>query len=168
MKKIIIPFIIITLVIGVMMLKKENKEVSAEVSNEKELPAVSVPTTTQVSPTEEKPSAVKEELNDYLKELPTMGELKNLSEEEVHHTPAMIKEGGAILGKIHAEAEKNPERREDTLNFFKECAEDEDVVTTLRAVCWNKVMTLVSEWQIFLPLSDANVSEEVKSLASQL
>lgn len=112
--------------------------------------------------------SIKEELAERLKELPTMGELKNLSEEEVHHTPALIREGGAILGKIHAAAETNPERRPDTLIFFKECAEDEEVATSLRAVCWNKVMTLIPEWQIFLSISDAKVSDEVKNLASQL
>ena len=168
MKKIIIPSIIIILVIGVMMIKKENKKTPAEVIAETEISETSVPEVKVETPVQEKNSELKEELNEYLKELPTMGELKNLSEEEVHHTPTMIKDGGAILGKIHAAAEKNPERREDTLKFFKECAEDEEVVTALRAVCWNKVMTLIPEWQIFLSISDAQVSEEVKSLASQL
>lgn len=114
------------------------------------------------------PNSIKEELDESLKDLPTMGELSNLSEEEVHHTPSMIRDGGAILGKIHAKAESDPERRPDTLAFFKECAEDEEVVTALRAVCWNKVMTLIPEWEIFLPISDAKVSDEVKNLASQL
>lgn len=112
--------------------------------------------------------SIKEELDNSLKDLPTMGEISNLSEEEVHHTPSMIRDGGAILGKIHAKAESDPARRPETLSFFKECAEDEEVVPALRAVCWNKVMTLIPEWKIFLPISDAKVSDEVKNLASQL
>lgn len=168
MKKIVFILLIIALVFGAMIMKKDNQqEVVGNLETEISL------TKSQELKAEESEEkvisvSIKEELDERLKELPTMGELKNLSEEEVHHTPAMIREGGAILGKIHAEAEENPERRPDTLAFFKECAEDEEVVTSLRAVCWNKVMTLIPQWQIFLPIADAKVSDEVKNLASQL
>ena len=167
MKKIVFILLIIALIFGAMIMKKENQQ---EVRNQETKTSLTKPQELKAEESAEKAISVsiKEELDERLKGLPTMGELKNLSEEEVHHTPAMIREGGAILGKIHTEAEENPERRPDTLEFFKECAEDEDVVTSLRAVCWNKVMTLIPQWQIFLPIADAKVSDEVKNLASQL
>ncbi len=169
MKKIVFILVItIALILGAMMIKKNSsQEVVKDQASETSL---AVSDENKIIESEDKMASlsIKEELDERLKELPTMGELKNLSEEEAHHTPVVIREGGAILGKIHAEANENPERRPDTLAFFKDCAEDEEVVTALRAVCWNKVMTLIPEWQIFLSISDAKVSDEVKNLASQL
>lgn len=111
---------------------------------------------------------LKSELANSMKELPTLDDLKNLSFEEVHHTPEMISEGGALIGELIDQAEKDPTRREETVKFLKGCAEEESVVPQLRALCWNKTLNQISEWKVFVPVTDANVPEDIKALGSQL
>lgn len=104
----------------------------------------------------------------YFKSLPIIDDLKNLSEEEVHHTPEIIKDGGELIGRIHEEAEKDSTKRIDAMSFFKKCVEDQQIVTAIRAVCLNKIYKLVPVWQIPVPLSDSEISKEVLELALKI
>lgn len=100
----------------------------------------------------------------YIKSLPTAEDLQNLTPEEVHHTPEIIKEGGELVGRIYDEAENDLTKRADAMNFFKKCAEDEYIVTAIRAVCLNRVYKLMPEWKIPVPLSDS-IPEDVVELS---
>lgn len=100
------------------------------------------------------------------KSLPTMGDLQNLTFDEVHHTPEIIKNGGEIIGKIQDEAEIDSSKRVDAMSFFKRCTQDNQLATAIRAVCLNKIYKLVPAWKIPAPLS--NVSDEVSDLALKL
>lgn len=118
-------------------------------------------------------SDLKVELSDYqskldrdLKSLPTMDDLQNLTFDEVHHTPEIIKNGGELIGKIQDEAEMDSSKRVDAMSFFKKCTEDAQIAVAIRAVCLNKVYKLVPVWKIPAPLS--NVSDEVSDLALKL
>ncbi|WP_408097740.1 hypothetical protein ACJVC5_02170 [Peredibacter sp. HCB2-198] len=122
----------------------------------------------KVAPTTEKPSADPKELSVTMTELPSLRDLEGLTDEEVHHTPDFIVEGGMKIGQLIEEADANPAKREETLKFMKSCAENDDLVPAIRAVCWKKTLTQITNWEIFLPISDAKVSDEVKNLASQL
>lgn len=117
----------------------------------------------------------KIELSDYqskldrdLKSLPIIDDLQNLTADEVHHTPEIIKNGGELIGKIHDEAELDPAKRVDAMNFFKNCTEDKQIATAIRAVCLNKVYKLVPIWKIPVPLSEADIPAEVSDLALKL
>lgn len=81
-----------------------------------------------------------------------MDDLKNLYEEEVHHAPEIIIDGGELIGSIHEEAENDHNKRIDALSFFKKCVEDQHIVTAIRAVSLNKIYKLVPIWQI--PVQD--------------
>ncbi len=102
------------------------------------------------------------------KSLPTIDDLKNLTEEEVHFTPEAVKEAGGVIGRIQDEAENDSSKRIPAMNFFKNCAEDQELVPAVRAVCLNKTLKLIPIWQIPMPLSDELISHEISDLASKL
>lgn len=102
------------------------------------------------------------------KSLATVDDLKNLTANEVHHTPEILKNGGELIGRIHDEAQSEPAKRVDALNFFKRCTEDSQIATAIRAVCLSKVYKLIPEWKLPVPLSEEKISREVSELAMKL
>lgn len=100
--------------------------------------------------------------------LPTVNDLGRLTEEEVHHTPEIVLQGGKIIHETLEEAENHPERREETLAFFFGCSSNQDLAPAIRAMCWNKAVKAVSRWDIFVPISEYNVPNEIKLLAEKI
>ena len=113
-------------------------------------------------------TAFQDELDRHFKDLPTLGDLKNLTAEEAHHTPEVILEAGGLIGKVFDEAQKDPQKRSDAMVFFKKCAVDQEIVTAIRAVCLNKILNQVPEWGIPMTVTDAEISKEVFELAMKL
>lgn len=113
------------------------------------------------------PVDVENQFEHYLKQLPTIADLQNLTDEDLHYTPEVIREGGELIGRIHQEAADDPSKRQDALVFFKQCAEDTGVAVPIRAVCLNKVYKLMPEWKIPVTLPK-DISEEVHDLAMRL
>jgi hypothetical protein len=100
--------------------------------------------------------------------LPTLDDMKELSPEEVHHTPEAVLESAREIGNMIENAEKNPELREKTVKFLLECSEADNVVASIRAVCWKNTMNGVTNWKVFVPVSSAKVPDNIKDLANQL
>lgn len=100
--------------------------------------------------------------------LPTLNDLGRLTEEEVHHTPEIVIQGGKIIHETLEEAENNPERREETLAFFFDCSSNQELAPAIRAMCWNRAVKAVSRWDIFIPISEYNVPNEIKLLAEKI
>ena len=115
-----------------------------------------------------KEAKLKEELVEAMAKLPTINDIQNLDHDEVHFTPAKVNEGGAVIGQLLEAAENDPSRREETLSFFKACAENSSLVEAIRAVCWKTTLSRIPKWEIFLPVSDADVPESIKDLAGEL
>lgn len=110
----------------------------------------------------------QDSLDQKFKTLATVDDLQQLTEEDVHYTPEVIKDAGGVIGQIHDEAEQDPAKRVPVMHFFKKCAEDPDLVPAIRAVCLNKIYTLIPTWKIPVPISDELISSEVSDLASKL
>lgn len=176
MKKQQLLFIVIitALIIGVVMVQKKDKSVSLPEESEmvhkhhegeKTVPATVSPVAAKVV---EEGRVEEDGFSQTMKALPTLADLNDLSSEEVHHTPAVIKEGGLLIGKLHEAAEKEPELREPTLKFFKSCAENEELLPAIRALCWKRTLAQMVEWKIFLEISDAKVSDEIQGLATKI
>lgn len=108
------------------------------------------------------------ELSLKMSDLPNLADVENLSEEDVHETPEIIIRGGMRIGELIEAAQNDPSKREATLLFLKGCAESDDLVPAIRALCWKKVLSHTPRWNIFIPLSDANVPEEIKNLSSEI
>lgn len=108
------------------------------------------------------------QFNQYLNALPTAEDFKTLTFEEVHHTPEIIKDGGAIVGRVHNEAQVDSSKRVSAMNFFKSCAEDEQVALAIRAVCLKKIYRLIPEWKLPVILTEEKISKDVTDLAMKL
>ncbi len=168
--------IIITLTIGVMIFINDRSATETKVEEDVETVKVNqnkeiltkVETEPEITPEEVKTNKLEEELSEKMKALPKVSDLKDLADEEVHHTPMMVKEGGILIGRMHEAAQVNPKRREETLKFFKSCAENDELLPAIRALCWKRTTSQIIEWKIFLPISDAQVSEEIKALATKI
>lgn len=175
-KKKLSILIIIALLIGAVMILKQKSsptstvtEIETESDKHTEHDHDSHETHTEQEPTLTQPeSSAPVELSVAMKQLPTMKDMEGLTEEEVHHTPDAVVEGGMLIGSLLEEAEKNPAKREETLKFFKSCAENSELMPAIRAVCWKRTLDQIPEWKIFLPISDADVPEDIKSLSSKI
>lgn len=171
----LIFLIVAILIIGVAIFQKEQviSPEAPEVTSETK-PVKKEATHAEVKSFEvvEEPDAMSGELaKEYvetMEALPTVDEIRKLTEEEVHHSPVAVKEGGLLIGELHEAAQKDPARREDTLKFFKGCAENSELLPAIRAVCWKKTLSQIVEWKIFLPVADAEVPEDIKDLAMRL
>lgn len=169
--------IIITLILGVMIFIIDRPSIDTAVEEDvqtvrpnqnKEIPT-KTETEPEITPEEAvKTNELEEELFKKMKALPKVSDLKDLTDEEVHHTPMMVKEGGILIGRLHEAAQVNPKRREETLKFFKSCAENDELLPAVRALCWKRTTSQIIEWKIFLPISDALVSEDIKALATKI
>src|SRR5690554_3022218 len=51
-----------------------------------------------------------EEFESQLKMLPNLEDLSKLTDEEAHHAPEIIKDAGERIGRIHQEAQDDPEK----------------------------------------------------------
>lgn len=100
--------------------------------------------------------------------LPTIENLKALPEEQLHHTPEIILNGGALIGRIEDQAQQNPSARKEAMRFFKECAEAQNIALPLRAVCLRKIHKLIPDWEIPVLLSNEKISPEVLELSKEL
>ncbi|EQC48685.1 hypothetical protein M899_1007 [Bacteriovorax sp. BSW11_IV] len=110
----------------------------------------------------------EDNLNTELVSLPRVSDLKNLNEHEIHHTPEIILKGASVVGRIHNNAEQLPSKRHEAMLFFKNCLEDENIAIAIRAVCLNKVYTLIPKWRIPILIEEDKISLELKELAKEL
>lgn len=171
----LIVLIVAILIIGVAIFQKDQVLApdTAEVTTEtkpvkKAVTQVEVKSPETTNEAEAVPDTLAKEYEETMEALPTVDDIRKLSEEEVHHSPVAVKEGGLLIGEIHEAAQKDPARREETLKFFKSCAENSELLPAIRAVCWKKTLSQIVEWKIFLPIADADVPEEIKALAMRL
>lgn len=100
--------------------------------------------------------------------LPTIESLQSLSEEEVHHTPQAIRDGAAVIGTMLENAEKNPELREKTVQFLFECAQNDSLVNSIRAICWKNTTDQLKTWKVFVPVSEAKIPDRVMEISNSL
>ncbi|ATH07120.1 hypothetical protein BIY24_03955 [Halobacteriovorax marinus] len=103
-----------------------------------------------------------------LQELPTFSEIQNLSNEDVHHTPDLVKRAGVVIGEVHQSAQVRPVLRPSALKFFTQCAEDDETIHSIRALCLKKVISLIAEWKLSSPISLSKIPPRVFALASKI
>lgn len=103
-----------------------------------------------------------------LNTLPTVQALQELPEKDVHHTPQILREASEKIADAISRAEASPKLRPEALRFLKGCAETQDSAPSIRALCWNKLLQNIPRWKVFIPISDADVPQDIKDLASRL
>lgn len=110
----------------------------------------------------------KSELQEILNTLPTIEALQNLPEKEVHHIPRLVRESGEKIASAIAKADANPQLQQEAMNFLVGCAETADSSPSIRALCWKKIVQNIPRWKIFVPLTETDVPQDIKDLASKL
>lgn len=101
-------------------------------------------------------------------DLPTMKDMQDLTEEELHSTPIVVTKAGESIGLLIEDADKNPEKQEATLKLLLSCSENKDVVPAIRALCWKKTLVQMPVWNKPVPLSEYDVPLEIKLLGEKL
>lgn len=168
-KHISIVIVLIALLIGAMIFLRQTPDIDVS-TPESESPSEVKPVVESrpgeiiAAPKDDEEGSAPMDLDS----LPTLDDMKDLSADEVHHTPEVVLESAREIGKMIDAAEKNPELREKTVKFLLECAESADVVASIRAVCWKNTMNGVTNWKVFVPMSEAKVPDNIKNLANQL
>lgn len=74
--------------------------------------------------------------------LPKRAQVKNLSPQEVHGRPEILKAAAVDLGEIAQRLERDPSLRPAALEFYKDCALDGEVFRSIRALCFNRAQLL--------------------------
>jgi len=96
--------------------------------------------------------------------LPTISSLKLSKDGDFHHVPINVIESSEVFGEIADKIKTNPSLIKEALRFYGACALNEQVVTSIRAVCarnlkdWaRKTNTDIS--RVILPENIERVSE---------
>ena len=74
--------------------------------------------------------------------IPTSADIQKLSSEDVHMTPKAIVEAAVEIGRVAEMIEAHPELSSQGLAFYRECAEKESAVESIRATCLSDFTTL--------------------------
>jgi hypothetical protein len=109
-----------------------------------------------------------EDLKDTLIQFPTSYDLQNLSEEEKHGTPESVKDGAVRLATVVEAADQEPWKREETMSFLQTCAQDDHLATTIRALCYSDVLKKITDWDVFVEVSEMKVPTGIQNLAMSI
>lgn len=69
------------------------------------------------------------------KTLPNLESARGLKDEEVHRNPKLVMDAGLRLGSIKKQIKLNSEFEEEGMKFYDKCAQKEDGLTPVRALC---------------------------------
>jgi len=100
-----------------------------------------------------------------LRSLPNRGQIAQLSEAEVQHTPMLVVQAGRKLGQILEMLDAHPELAQQGARFYTDCALQANGVTTIRALCLANLRELSRKHQMPLPSEVENLPAQVKKLA---
>lgn len=104
---------------------------------------------------------------EYINNLPFKEDMNNLSDSEIHGTPELVLRSAELIAKIQSGAQKDKKLRKAALSFFKKCVENQRVLSSIRAVCLNKLYILIPKWKLAMPLDATHISDEIERLAFQ-
>jgi hypothetical protein len=74
-------------------------------------------------------------VEDTYKSLPNLEAARGLKDEEVHRNPKLVMDAGLRLGSIKKQIKLNIEFEEEGMKFYDKCAQKEDGLTPVRALC---------------------------------
>ena len=104
----------------------------------------------------------------YYNDLPQITDISELSEADVHDTPEIVLNAARIISQIENDGQSNDKHRPAVLSFLKACAEDNKVLTSVRALCLSKLYRLMPKWNRVIVIESKKISEEVESLALEV
>lgn len=81
------------------------------------------------------PLELAKKLEEFRKQIPTKKDLKELSEEEVHRMPLIVKKSSHTLADLKYLISKRDDLKDVALNFYEKCALDKKYETTSKSLC---------------------------------
>jgi hypothetical protein len=102
----------------------------------------------------------------FLATLPSLGELRALTDESAHQTPKLILAAGAQIGSLIERANAESALRPKALQTLVACAEDSRVAVVVRALCLSGATRYSLQWRVFVALADVQADDEIRSLAA--
>jgi len=121
------------------------------------------------APTEAAPSQeLAQEIEKVKTSLPSLGELRELPDDEVHGAPAKIIEAGAALGELDEYLEKRPEEFASASRFFSDCAAGETLPGSIRAMCLHSLRNHPTQWAPGVSAKLERLPSDVVELEAQL
>ena len=100
--------------------------------------------------------------------LPTTASFRGKSEVEVHGTPAEILDAGRRLGELAEYLETHPAEIPAALPTYSDCAGDEKVVSTVRALCAYRLKVYEKAWNPATRSRYSKIPASIRDLAKQL
>ena len=100
--------------------------------------------------------------------LPTTASLRTKSEVEVHGTPVEILDAGRRIGQLAEYLETHPAEIPAALPTFSDCAGDEKVVSTVRALCTYRLKVYEKAWDPATRARFVKLPASIRDLAKQL
>jgi hypothetical protein len=67
--------------------------------------------------------------------LPTLAKIRKLTNEEVHHTPELLREAGLILSQVAQALHDNENLASEAASFYEGCYSREDLPSSIRGLC---------------------------------
>lgn len=95
-------------------------------------------------------------------------DLPYIREHQAHNMRYENNKTGKIIGRLVQRANEKPGLRKVTLNYFLQCAEDQNLPQSTRALCWWKLTNKIIDWKVFVPISEAKVPMNIQHLAMNL
>ena len=140
--------------------------------NEAQAPTTSVPKNEGevVKVANEEPGPeLKSELEKVTAALPTLASLKRMKEEDVaHRAPHQVVEAGAALGDLAEYLDRHPSEFKSATPFYANCALNETLLPSARALCLNTLQKKPAEWAQGVKESLERVPDEIKGLSADL
>lgn len=142
--------------------QQQTSEARADVAIVNEKTEASSP---EVAPTSS--DSFGETLKELYRDLPRKGELSAKNQAEVlHGTPSSVFEAATKLGSIKQLFIDKSALKPQALLFYRLCAKNSEIMTSIRAVCWQDALELYRE--LGRDPHAEEISPEVRKLSSQL
>jgi len=93
--------------------------------------------------------------------LPKRAELRKLTDAQLHHAPPEVVRAGTLLGRVAQALHDNPSLGSLGSEFYKRCTSDQDFVTSVRALCYARLVARD-------PLASVDVPANVRALSQQI
>jgi hypothetical protein len=98
--------------------------------------------------------------------LPTIASLRLSKDGDFHYVPAEVIQSSEIFGEIAEKLSRNPWLTQEALNFFSVCAGNEQLMTSVRAVCARNLKDWAHRAQI--DISKVQIPENISRIADVL
>ncbi len=100
--------------------------------------------------------------------LPRLDVVRNASEEEIHHGAPGVNQGADVLGEVATQLRADAKAIPEGVEFYRRCARDESVITSVRAVCLKRLGEWASRAAPPIRVKRSEFPADLQELADQL